>query len=119
MNDFLFVCSVNRLRSATAEHVARGMGYRADSAGTDLEAAVRPLTAEAIDRAAVIVCMEDRHAKAVLRLRPGRHADVYVWNIPDEYEYGERALVRSLRQRLERFESTRASAPVAVPKRCD
>lgn len=31
MIHYLFVCSANMLRSPTAEHVARSMGYLADS----------------------------------------------------------------------------------------
>lgn len=99
-NDYLFVCTANYLRSPTAEHVARMAGYAADSAGIDPGCAVRPLTGDAIDRADKIVCMDWQHAARVHELRPGRTADVQVWNIPDDYNYCADELVAILRSKL-------------------
>lgn len=88
MNSYLFVCSANMLRSPTAEHVARSMGYSADSAGSEPSySPIRPLTVEAIDRAENIVCMEQRHADAVLALRPEAAGRIQVWNVPDDFDY--------------------------------
>jgi predicted protein tyrosine phosphatase len=98
-NRFLFICSLNVRRSATAEHVARKLGHLADSAGIE-SCAVRPLTGEAIDRAQLLICMDQRHVKHVLRLRPERSADVRVWDIKDRYDYGQPALIRLLQSRL-------------------
>ena len=95
-NKFLFVCSVNMLRSPTAEHVARTMGYSADSAGTVLDLAVRPLTLDAINRAEYIICMEMRHNLKVLDMAPHRGADTFVWNIPDDYNYCDPVLITIL-----------------------
>jgi predicted protein tyrosine phosphatase len=99
MNDYLFVCTVNMLRSPTAEHVARMMGHSADSAGTDA-IAVRPLTLEAIERAERIVCMDSDHATKVLDLAPHRGPDVDIWHIPDDFDYCQPALVDAIRARL-------------------
>lgn len=99
MNSYLFVCSVNMLRSPTAEHVARSLGYAADSAGTD-PSAVRPLTLEAIERAGRIVCMQWEHTYPVLRLAPHRSEDIDVWHIPDDYDYCAPELVAMMRSRL-------------------
>lgn len=100
MNHFLFVCSVNMLRSPTAEHVARRMGYIADSAGTD-DVAVRPLTKEAIDRAERIVCMEPHHVRKVLELMPSHQwTAVECWDIPDDYDYCDPTLVAIIERRL-------------------
>jgi predicted protein tyrosine phosphatase len=111
MNSFLFVCSLNKLRSPTAEHVARKLGYLADSAGIE-PSSVRPLTGEAIDRAEIIVCMQQRHVQHVLKLRPERASDIRVWAIPDRYEYGQPALIRRLKKHLLTF--TPAQAPPAT-----
>lgn len=99
LNRFLFICSLNERRSATAEHVARKLGYLADSAGIE-SSAVRPLTGEAIDRAQLLICMDEKHVKHVLRLRPERSADIHVWDIADRYAYGQPALIRLLQSRF-------------------
>lgn len=101
MNAYLFVCSANMLRSPTAEHVARSMGFSADSVGAVPEWAVRPLTLEAIQRAEHVVCMEQRHADAVLAMDPTCGPRVQVWNIPDDFDYCAPELVEMLRKRLE------------------
>jgi len=100
MNDFLFVCTVNFLRSPTAEHVARRMGFSADSAGTSQDSAIRPLTVDAIDRAFKIICMEYEHMDEVLKLCPDRAADIFVWDIPDNFEYCQPELIAAIEQRL-------------------
>lgn len=123
MNAYLFVCSANMLRSPTAEHVARSMGFSADSAGAVPEWAVRPLTVEAIQRAEHIVCMERSHADAVLKLVPD--CVVQVWNIPDDFDYCSPELVAMIRKRLETRvpveaypsrNETRATAGAAVQR---
>jgi predicted protein tyrosine phosphatase len=98
--DFLFVCSQNYQRSPTAEHVARALGYLADSAGSDRPCAGRPLTPAAIARADRIVCMEECHAQAVARMVPARAQDIEVWHISDEYEYCAPELIRLIQERL-------------------
>lgn len=103
MNDLLFVCQENRLRSPTCEHVARLMGYAADSAGT-AETAIRPLTAEAVERAAVIVCMEPFHRRCVSEvMRKGWEAHIEVWYIPDIYDYCQPELMALVRERLAKY----------------
>jgi len=108
MNRFLFICSLNERRSATAEHVARKMGHLADSAGIEA-CSVRPLTREAIDRAELLICMDERHAQYVLKLRPERSADVRVWHVVDRYDYGQPALIRLLKKRLQGLRDARQS----------
>ena len=101
MNAFLFVCSANMLRSPTAEHVARSMGYSADSAGSVPHySPIRPLTLEAIERAEKIVCMEPHHAKAVYAVAPHRADDVEVWHIPDDFDYCDAELVKMIQDKL-------------------
>jgi len=100
MNSVLFVCSQNKMRSPTAEHVARLKGLSADSAGTDPNA-VRHLTAEMVDNAENVVCFEWSHYEKVVELRPSRAKDVLMWNMPDEYDYCDPLLVRMLERLIE------------------
>lgn len=101
----LFVCSVNRLRSPTAEFIARRHGLVADSAGTDESLAIVALRDDHLRWATEIVCMEAHHADTVHRrlaalgLPPG-NPPVHTWHIPDEYDFQDPRLVAILRQRL-------------------
>jgi predicted protein tyrosine phosphatase len=100
---YLFVCSANKLRSPTCEHVARSLGLIANSVAAVPFYSVQPtrtLSRAAIDEATDIICMEQRHAAAVLALAPDRVADVATWDIPDDYDYCEPALVRIVTDRL-------------------
>jgi predicted protein tyrosine phosphatase len=90
---WLFVCSMNYLRSPTAECVARKAGFWADSCGTD-EGAGKRLTQERVDWADVIVCMEEEHRRHVRRLTKSRR--VFNWHVPDDYGYMDEGLVRKL-----------------------
>lgn len=102
LNQFLFVCTANMLRSPTGEHVARRLGFTADSAGTE-SFAVRRLTKEAIDRAQRIWCMEQHHADAVIELSPNRADAVTCLNIPDDFNYCDRMLIETFEKLLEPY----------------
>lgn len=96
-NDYLFICSANLYRGPTAEHLARSMGLRADSAGT-LPTAVRRLSLYDMDRARWIVCMEPAHAEYAIKLDDKAFDRMTVWGIPDEYDYCDpdlKALIQS------------------------
>lgn len=99
MNDFLFVCQENRLRSPTCEHVARLLGYSADSAGTSVTA-IRPVSALQIERAFTIVCMEQYQAQYIRSIYPLHHAEIEIWNIPDEYAYCDAKLIAFIEAKL-------------------
>ena len=99
LNDWLFVCKANLHRSATAEHVARCMGLRADSCGSVEVISIRPLTLDQIEHAKNLVCMEESHAKALREIAP--HRMPQVWNIPDNYKYNQPELVALIRAKLE------------------
>lgn len=99
-NDFLFVCTVNMLRSPTAEHVARLAGFAADSAGTD-PSSVRVLTQAALDKADRVVCMEEKHRMFVLdNFVVPFGVFVECWYVPDDFDYCDPDLVSMLQERL-------------------
>lgn len=102
MTRVLFVCSLNRLRSPTAEKVfSRWPGVEAMSAGTDPHAE-NPVTDELIEWADVVLCMEERH-RTRLNERHGpalRGRKIGVLKIPDRYRYMDPALVRMLKRKV-------------------
>lgn len=105
MTRVLFVCSANRLRSPTAEHVfARWPGIEADSAGLNNDAD-QPLSPEQIEWADVIFVMERDHLTR-LRRNFTKHAAgkrVICLNIADDFAYLQPELVRLLEDRAGPF----------------
>ncbi len=107
-HNYLFVCSRNRLRSPTAEHIfAELRGIATASAGTNRDAE-NPLSDELVEWADVIFAMERPHrAKIQTRHRRALNGQrVIVLGIPDEYEFMDPQLVRLLRAKMARWVST-------------
>jgi len=98
MKRALFICTQNRLRSPTAEHVfARWPGVETDSAGLGADADV-PLSAEQIAWADIVFVMEKTHRNRLAK-RFQRHLNgkrVICLDIPDEYDYMQPELVSLL-----------------------
>lgn len=98
----LFVCSQNRLRSLTAEHMYRGfLDYSVKSAGTSPRARVR-VNEGHIGWADLIFIMEKKHGRIMKEnfdeaLRGKR---IICLHIPDIYRYMEPALIEELKARL-------------------
>ena len=105
MKRALFICSANKLRSPTAEHVfARWDGVETDSAGLNQDAEV-VLSREQIEWANVIFVMEQTH-KNKLRKKHKEALDgkrVICLGIPDEYECMDPALIRLLEAKVGPF----------------
>jgi predicted protein tyrosine phosphatase len=101
----LFICSQNRLRSLTAEHMYRGfLGYAVKSAGTSPKSRVRVNDGH-IGWADIIFVMEKKHAQ-LLRERFSEALagkKVICLRIPDIYGYMEPALVDELKARLSQY----------------
>lgn len=94
----LFLCSANKLRSPTAEHVfATWPGVETDSAGLSIGASVE-LSREQIEWATIIFVMEQAHRNKLRK----KHKDalngkrVICLGIPDEYECMDPELIRLL-----------------------
>ena len=101
---YLFVCSVNRHRSRTADHFfshrLAGSPYQFKSCGTDVyfinankhykdfKDSV-PISLELVEWADVILCMENHHADTIKNLYGDEiRKKAYVLGIPDIYQYG-------------------------------
>jgi predicted protein tyrosine phosphatase len=105
MVNVLFVCSANRLRSPTAEHVfSTWPGVETDSAGISSGASVL-LSSEQVDWADIIFVMEKAHRnKLSSKFRPHlKGKRVVCLDIPDDYEFMDPVLVRLLENRVSRF----------------
>lgn len=108
----LFVCTVNRLRSPTAETLFSTLpGVEALSAGTDAQAET-PLSKELVASADVIFAMEKHHRDKIRKKFKDRPADnrIITLNIPDDYERDDPDLIELLdakvTHRLERLMSS-------------
>jgi len=101
----LFVCSQNRLRSPTAEHVfSQYEGVECESAGVHDSANV-PLGPELIAWADIIFVMERAHRnKITKKFKPYLNGKrIVVLGIPDEYEYMDDALIELLERKVPPF----------------
>lgn len=102
MQRFLFLCSRNRRRSPTAEHVfAADPSLAVASAGLAADAE-EPLTPDHLDGVDIVFVMEPAHRR---RLMTGfkRHlagVKIVCLNIPDDYDYMDPDLVNLLRARV-------------------
>lgn len=98
----LFVCSQNRLRSPTAEHVfAAWPGIETSSAGLN-DHAENPVTPELLAWADLVFVMERVH-RTRLSAKFGRHlgrARIVCLDIPDDFGYMDPALVALLQARV-------------------
>ena len=98
----LFICSRNKKRSLTAEHVfTRLPGFDVRSAGTQPGARVA-VTEGMIGWADLIFVMEKRHLEKLRLSYPEKLAgkQVITLRIPDDYEYMDPALVEELKARV-------------------
>jgi predicted protein tyrosine phosphatase len=101
----LFICSQNRLRSPTAEHVfADWPGLETASAGLNHDAD-NPVTPELLEWAEIIFVMERAH-RAKLSARFKRylgHQRIICLEIPDNYEYMDPELIQLLNTKVPRY----------------
>ena len=105
MQRVLFICSMNRWRSPTAEQVfAEHPGVECTSAGLN-HGADNPLTPELIEWADLIFVMEREHktklSKAFKPYLDGKR--VVCLNIPDNYKFMDPTLVKLLRSKVSGF----------------
>jgi predicted protein tyrosine phosphatase len=98
----LFVCSMNRLRSPTAEHVfAELPGVETASAGVNRDAD-EPVSGELLAWADLVVAMEAVHRRKLARgfAAELKNKRVVTLGVPDDFEYMDPALVALLKIRM-------------------
>lgn len=102
MRRVLFICSRNRLRSPTAEHVfGRLLDFETDSAGLAPDADF-PLSSDQVEWADLIFVMEKRH-RSQLNRRFKRYLSgkkVVCLDIQDNYQFMQPELVSLLEKRV-------------------
>lgn len=105
MQRILFICSLNRWRSPTAEQIfAEHPGIECTSAGLN-QGAENPLTPELVEWADLIFVMERQHkTKLSGSFKPHLHGKrVVCLNIPDNYKFMDPALVKLLQAKVSGF----------------
>ena len=103
MTNVLFICSANKLRSPTAEHVfADWPQIETDSAGLDARADMR-LSSEQLEWADIIFVMENAHRRQLSKnyKKHLKRQRIIVLGIPDNYKYMDAELVRLLKVKVE------------------
>ena len=96
--NLLFICSRNRLRSPTAEHI---FAHYAEtrSAGTAKDAEIR-VGLDDLEWANIVFVMEQRHVKQLRNLFPKFESRVICLGIPDHYQYMQPELIAILEQKI-------------------
>ncbi|MDP7020453.1 MAG: hypothetical protein QGG36_31935 [Pirellulaceae bacterium] len=95
----LFVCSMNRWRSPTAERVyADHERINTRSRGTSQKAR-RTISADDIKWADVIFAMDDKHRQQLQSRFPGEmaYAEIHVLDIPDDYQFMDPELIQCIK----------------------
>ncbi|MBW2980757.1 phosphotyrosine protein phosphatase [Candidatus Woesearchaeota archaeon] len=98
----LFVCTVNRLRSKTAEDLLKkDPRFEVKSAGVDKEATT-PLTKELLEWADCIFVMEKRHRNIIHKKYPDvyKSKKIICLYIDDIYDYMDPVLVDLLKEKF-------------------
>ena len=99
----LFVCSGNIDRSPTAENIySDRCDLEVKSAGVADYAQI-PVSAELIQWADIILCMEEKHAQKIKKKYPGIAGNKIIdsLDVPDKYEYMNKNLVNMIREKTD------------------
>jgi predicted protein tyrosine phosphatase len=99
----LFVCTINRMRSATAHKIYETDDrFEVKSAGTDKHANM-VITNELLEWADSIIVMEKHHRNFIRRKFPEMYANkkIVCLYIPDDYDYMQPELIVMLREKVE------------------
>jgi predicted protein tyrosine phosphatase len=101
----LFICSRNRFRSLTAEHIFSGIpGIQVRSAGTQPDARI-VVTEGHIGWADIIFVMEKSHLDRIWRKFPealeGKRTVTLL--IPDDYEFKQPELIEELHAKVSQY----------------
>jgi len=98
----LFICSRNQLRSPTAEEIwKKNPSYETRSAGTSPNAK-RTVSPADIRWANQIFVMEPKHKNRLIAefTRLIENKPMHVLDIPDDYQYMDKELVRELEEKV-------------------
>ena len=103
--NLLFICTENKLRSATAQDVFMEYeGINAIGAGTNKDA-VTPVSGDLIEWADIIFVMENGHRKKITKKFNSLLKDkkIVCLDVPDIYDRGDPELVGLLKAKVSKF----------------
>jgi predicted protein tyrosine phosphatase len=106
--NILFVCTVNRMRSATAERIySNDERFEVNSAGTDRSATVQ-IDEYLLEWADYVIVMERTHRNKIRKMFPSVYPQkrIICLYIPDEFDFMEPALVDLLQRKFEQVYRT-------------
>lgn len=108
MKRVLFICSGNKDRSPTAEHLFSSYSSIDVSSACTRPDADERVSSEQVLWADIIFVMENRHRKALMDTFPNEMKDKKIINleIPDNYVFMDEKLVAVLKQKVERHLSS-------------
>lgn len=101
--NILFVCTINRMRSATAHEIYKNdLRFNIQSAGTDTGAAT-VITRDLLEWADSIVVMEKHHRNTIRKQFPDiyKNRKIVCLYIPDDYDFMQSELIVTLRHKFE------------------
>ena len=101
--NILFVCTVNRMRSATAHEIYKtDPRFNVNSAGTD-KSANQVITQELLDWSETVIVMEKYHRNVIRKQFPKVYETkkIVCLYIPDEYDFMQKELITILKNRFE------------------
>lgn len=108
MTNVLFVCSANKLRSATAADyfAEKFTSLSFDSAGTNhkicRKEGTTPLTEELMEWADIVLVMEEKHRRIILTNGGSAYGrKLRVLAIPDHFKYYQKELIELLVMKAE------------------
>ena len=99
----LFVCTINRMRSATAHKIYETDNrFEVKSAGTDNSAST-VISIELLNWADTIIVMEKHHRNFIRQKYPEiyKNKKIVCLYIPDDYDYMQQELIYILKDKIE------------------
>lgn len=106
--NILFVCTINKMRSLTAETIyLKDDRFQVKSAGTD-KGATTYISRDLLEWADYIIVMEKEHRNKIRKIYPDLYLKkrIICLYIPDEYNYMDDQLIELLRYRFEHIWNT-------------
>ncbi len=101
----LFICSINRMRSKTAEEIYKDdKRFEVKSAGTE-PGAIVVLTKEMVEWADLIAVMENHHRNQIRKKFHELYQKkrIVCLHIPDEFDYMQPELIELIKEQFERL----------------
>ena len=99
----LFICSMNRWRSPTAEAIYQNRGNVLSCSRGINRGARRRVTSDDLKRADIVFVMEQKHRQRLLAEFPDvmRYRELYVLDIPDDYRFMDEELIGEIQSAVD------------------